>query len=156
MIDVIAGTILGGFGFRFRGGMFANGLPHWVTRGAWSLSAVVVPALTTPMLILGAPLLFLGTLIGWFSSIDLGRIEGVAWRDYLMNAIRGLMFTLPILPLLWYLGITLWPAFIGILCPLVYELGWRIPSKIKNLQTGPEIGELLFGMLVAGTFAAFL
>ena len=36
----------------------------------------------------------------------------------------------------------------GTLCPLAYTIGWAIPSKVKGLNQGPELGEFIFGGLI--------
>lgn len=95
------------------------------------------------------PLWYGGTLLGRGRAIDLGRREG----EWLVDALRLLLIgaatvALPVV-LTAVVGAMPWGLLLaGLLMPLCYELGWRIPSPIKHLGQGPELGELIFGAVI--------
>lgn len=152
ILSAVAGLVL----FRVRGGMWLGHSPHWLTRGLWALGMAIVVGIATHDIVacaLTLPAFFIGTVLPWWHSIDLGRIEGNTASDYALNAIRGLCFTAGAGAVLWYLGLPWYAGLVGLLCPLCYLIGWSIPSRVKNFQQGPELGEAIFGALVGATFA---
>lgn len=94
-----------------------------------------------------------GCVLPWWKTIDLGRIEGSWKRDVPMMALRGLLWVAPTAVLLWLMGYFWSPLLLaGVAFPLLYEIGWRIPSQIDDLRTGPEIGECLAGAAMCTAF----
>ena len=151
----LGSTILAAILFRVRGGMWFGDSPHWFTRGMWSVGMGVIVFLSSLNMKAGVyvmPAFFVGTVLPWWGTIDLGRIEGRKDRDYALNSLRGLCFTLPAGAVLWWLGLPWYAGLVGLLCPICYEAGWRINSQIKDLRQGPELGELIFGALVGLSF----
>ena len=107
-------------------------------------------------------------VFGWGSYMDLGRnprgylddVECLDWlvgreeegggfvnrwiRDAAGMTLRGMMITVPA-------GIVTLNGdlfFSGVGMALCYELAHHVPSKIKGLNQGPELGEALFGAWV--------
>ena len=65
--------------------------------------------------------------------------RGLPWPD-----LEGALITLPA-------GVVCWSyefALTGFGMGVVYEIAHHIPSKIKGLNRGPELGEVLFGAWV--------
>lgn len=148
--------LLGAVLFRIRGGWL--GLPSTTLgRLAWSCGMTAgVVALSLDWWLLGlAPALFVGCVLPWWDSIDLGRNEGNAWRDGLVMTARGLAWVAPAAALLaWREG---WPALglvaAGLACWPAYALAWRVPSAVPGFARGPELGEVAFGFLIGAAFA---
>lgn len=147
-----AAIAIGAVAFRLRGSALVGDLAPALMPGR-HLWAVAMTGLAiwlagwSPDLLLLAPAFFLGAVPGWKSTIDLGRVEGSKVRDALVMVVRGLVWTLPAGAVLWFFGPgTSWTfGLAGLLCPLLYEIGWRVPLRIPHLRQGPELGELLFG-----------
>lgn len=150
------GLLVGAIGFRLRG----DAIFHEVTgRGAttarlvcWAipmglLALTVVPWWASVLVALG---FFLGAMPGWYGSLDLGRNEGKVNRDRLVMAARGLAWTILPALVIWQfdIGNAIALLIAGFACPLLYELGYRTPSKIPYLRQGPEVGEALFGAAI--------
>lgn len=157
MIEVALSALAGAILFRVRGGMWLGHAPHWLTRGLWSVSMAIIVGVATDNIVACAvtfPAFFLGTVLPWWHSIDLGRIEGNTASDYALNAIRGWCFTALSGGVLWYLALPWQIGFVGLACPLCYTLGWLIPSRVQNLQKGPELGEAIFGAVLGAAFAS--
>jgi hypothetical protein len=162
MIELAVAGIIGAVLFRVRGGMFAIGWGTQGGRGAWAIGMTLLcgylAGWTDWRLALLAPALFIGTVPGWWMSLGLGRtavtarwIDWYAWlRDVQVMAARGLWFTIPALPVLWWTGHDWWPALVGILCPICYQIGWILPFRHR----GPVWGEVLFGAVLGAAFAA--
>lgn len=99
----------------------------WVQRG-------LVPALEV---LVGA---FAGVAIpNWGKYWNLTNLQ-----DWLMMALCGLCVTA--LPAFGMHSIIF--GISGLLMPIFYWLGARIPIKIKGLTEGPEVSEVLFGMWI--------
>lgn len=87
---------------------------------------------------------WLGTLLGWWGSLDLGRNEGTWLEDFLLHTARGVLWTAPMAAVAlvqheaWW-----WMLGVGALCGLLYELGYQL-----NEARGTEIGEFLFGAVI--------
>lgn len=132
--------------FRFRGGWL-----HFIKRGTTTgrlLFALACGLLFLPNYPLASAFamgIFLACLFPLWNSIDLGRIEGNAWKDRLMLSVRGLLYSAIPAFLAFPFGFPLWFALVGLLMWPLYELGWKIPSRIKGFERGPELGEAFFG-----------
>lgn len=155
MIEAIAPFLLAA-GFRVRGW---SGFQRITGRGAW-LARIVAWALPCGLLAwalhggwyagaavaIGA---WLGSLLGWWGSLDLGRREGTWLRDFGLHTARGLLWTAPIALAAWASGGSLWWLLgAGLLCGAAYEAGWRLsPTKAT------EIGEVAFGFIIGAALA---
>ena len=105
---------------------------------------------------------FLSLLVGWFSSIDLGKNEGAPLRDFYILSLRGLLLTLPMglwlmlaglwlpvaqYPLMWLYGLS------GALAGTLYGISWNLNTPLRfhgrylGLEPGPEQGEALLGLI---------
>lgn len=167
----ILGIIAGGILFRIRGGAFGDEIRKYIYKGygattsrlvVWSLPMTLLLFLSQPSHAWWIyPLFFLsiylGTIIGWWRSIDMGRVEGKWFQDFVFQTIRGVLWTLPAAAVVFYVGsISTMIALLvaGLLCGVLYELGWRVrlPRSIAeskfDLRTGPELGELFFGAAI--------
>jgi len=152
----LLGAVVGAIGFRLRGdaifqeitgrGATTARIVCWaIPMGLLSLSTV--PWWASVLVALG---FFLGAMPGWHGSLDLGRREGDPVKDRLIMAVRGLVWVMPaafvVFPFSEFNTAAL--CFVGMACPLFYELGYRTPSKIPYLRQGPEVGEVLFGAAI--------
>lgn len=156
---ILISILVGAVAFRLRGSDLVHVTPIPMEgRVIWSVAmaalAFWLAGWDERMLIL-APAFFLGAVPGWKSTIDLGRVEGSRFRDALVMVVRGLVWTLPAGAVLWFFGPPASWTFglAGLLCPLLYEIGWRVPLRIPHLRQGPELGELLFGAWLGATLA---
>ncbi len=152
----LLGAVIGAIGFRLRGdaifqkitgrGATTARIVCWaIPMGLLSLSTV--PWWASVWVTVG---FFLGAVLGWYGSLDLGRREGDPVKDRLIMASRGLVWTLPAALVVWQfdIGNAIALLIVGLACPLFYELGYRTPSKIPYLRQGPEVGEVLFGAAI--------
>jgi hypothetical protein len=170
-MSVIVAAI-GAFLYRLRGGLIPTGsttlarLLFAVPLGlfaAWMIGVPISPhgAITAAVLIAAT---MPGLLLGHGSYQDLKRmpdtfnelldkvlphlgLERGTYEYELMGlALKGIAVTLP-------LGIALsalghrgaFYAICGFAMPAFYEIGWRIPSRIKGFEQGIELAEALFG-----------
>lgn len=159
MIATLLGALIGAVGFRLRGSAIFEEITG---RGAttarivcWAIPMGLVSLYHVPWewawaISLG---LFLGACPGWYHCTDLGRDDGKVVRDYVIMTIRGLVWTLPAALVMAYFNTNASSAMMiaGLLCPLAYTIGWKIPSKIKGLHQGPELGEFIFGGMVGAS-----
>jgi hypothetical protein len=88
--------------------------------------------------------LYIGTLAGWWRSLDLGRKEGEWLRDFVLHSARCLLWTLPAALVCAAATLDMTNAVpliaAGLLCGVFYEAGWRVyPARAT------EIGEAIFG-----------
>ncbi len=146
---------LGAAGFWLRG---AAVFQRFTGRGAttarlfaWALPMGAASALVTDWYNAAAVAvaLYLGTLAGWWRSLDLGRHEGEWLRDFVLHSARGLLWTLPAALVCAAASLSLTAAVpliaAGLACGLIYELGWRVyPPRAT------EIGETAFGAAIGG------
>lgn len=147
----LALPLLGALLFRIRGGWLS--LPSTTLgRLAWScgMALGVAGATLDAWALALAPALFVGCVLPWWGSLDLGRNEGEAWRDALVMTARGVLWVLPAAGLVaWWRG---WPAVglvvAGLACAPAYALAWRIPSNAPGFARGPELGEVIFGAAI--------
>jgi hypothetical protein len=153
---------------RLRGGWTGN-LPFGATtaRMIWATgcTALFLPAawvlnMWSWWLMLLPVALWLGTVVGWQGSLDLGRNEGARWRDFGVMTARGLLWTAPAAALLsWvFWPSPAWPLLVaGLACAVCYELAWHMPKTWKPpFAAGPEMGEVLFGAVVGTGLALSL
>lgn len=154
ILRALTGAAAGGTGFRARGAAWFLALTG---RGAttarmlaWALPMMLQVAWETSLGLHWAayPLVFVaawaGCVLGWWGSLDMGRRDGSWLIDCLLHTLRGSLFTLPV-------GIVLlnpWVAASGLLCGLVYELGYQASERLKLPVGGSEIGEAAFGVIV--------
>lgn len=159
MLQVILLILVGAVGFRIRGGLlgdYGSSVGTTVSRIIYSVGLAVVITLLSGNWWLGllAPALFLGCVLPWWQSIDMARDKGKWSTDFVLQSARGLLFTLPAGAVLWWLGYEWWPGLVGLSAGFLYEIGWRIPSKVKGLERGSPIGEALLGAVIGGSLAA--
>lgn len=153
---ILLGALIGALGFRLRGSALFE---QWTGRGAttarivcWAIPIAILSLVNVP--ILYAPLIglaiFLGAIPGWYGSLDLGRDDGHATKDYVIMTVRGLAWTAPAAYVMSMFSIESAVALViaGLMCPLAYTAGWYIPSRVNHARQGPEVGELIFGSLV--------
>lgn len=155
-----AGALLGAILFRIRGGLLGDygaELGTIVSRLAWAIGLASGGALVAWdwLILLIAPGLFVGCVIGWPSSIDMGRNEGTWLRDALGMLWRGPLWTVPAGATLVLVGYPhgYWFAASGLLCPVCYELGWRVPYSAKWAVDGSAWGEIIFGATIGAALA---
>lgn len=100
--------------------------------------------------------IFLGAVAPWFKSLDFGRKDGTWLKDFLLHSGRGVIWVAGLAAVFIVYGIYI-PAIIllvsGLLCGVAYEIGWNLPTPFQvnregGFNTGPEIGEFLFGALI--------
>ena len=156
---LLLGTLIGAIGFRLRGSAIFEEITG---RGAttarivcWAIpmglfSLIHVPPMDAVWIGLG---FFLGACPGWYHCTDLGRDDGKVVRDYVVMTIRGLVWTILPAIVMSYFNPTAAGAMVlaGALCPLAYTIGWAIPSNIKGLHQGPELGEFIFGGIIGAS-----
>lgn len=141
---------LGAAGFWLRGAAwFAQITGRGATTArlaAWALPMGLASALLTEWYnaVAIAAGLYLGTLAGWWGSLDLGRREGEWLRDFVLHTARGLLWTLPAAIVCAVAALDIANAVpliaAGLLCGVLYEVGWRAyPPRAT------EIGEAAFG-----------
>jgi hypothetical protein len=103
-----------------------------------------------------APALFIGATFSWWGdAMDWGRNGGSYWAKFGWLALRGPVFTLFCGPVLWWFGHSWWFALAGLICPIAYEIGWRIEDRTKSQGAPYEtvFGACLGGALLAGVIA---
>lgn len=164
IICTILGAVVGGLGFRVRGGL-------WGEKIGWGATTARIVAWSVPMTILTFFALsinpvwqvsyyfipvfvvawWLGTILGWWKSIDMGRNEGEWLQDFILQTARGIFWVLPVTALLFVLhGFTLSLLILllgGLSCGVCYEAGWRLANK-NSAMGGSEYGEIIFGAAV--------
>jgi len=160
ILFLILGVVTSALLNRVRGGWTGN-LPFGATvaRFVWAFGcAAVINAQAAHVGIWGwwmlaiPVLLWLGTVMGWQGSLDLGRNEDSWFRDFAVMTARGLLWTAPTAAaVFWFWGI--WAALplivAGLLCAALYELAWYAPKSWSlPFARGPEMGEVLFGAAV--------
>lgn len=175
---VLNAAIVGAIGFRLRGGMFGAQIGWGSTTArlaAWALPMSLLvylhaPDATTLWLPVMVVAWWLGCLLGWWESLDMGRMHHTLWRDMLMHSVRGMAWVVPPgLALSVLRGVpepTLYlPLLAGALCGPVYALGYKLSDAFGDRfvdfgdpwpTVGSEWGEYLFGALVAVAFVLAL
>lgn len=150
---VVISAVVGGLLFRIRGGGVPTGSTT-VARCIWSIvMAVLGMALSLDYkLVALAPAYFLGCLCPWWNSIDMGHNEGSFWRDFVVMAARGVIWVLFAAVVLGFLGYSPMYVFAGLLCPVCYAIGWKLPNT-QILKQGTEYGEVLFGAVCGAALA---
>jgi hypothetical protein len=106
-----------------------------------------------PVLILAA---WIGCLLPWWGTIDMGRKEGNWFRDFVVITFRGALWTLPMAAVFAYAGLTAVAVSlfaVGLAMGVWYEAGWRTPSTCPGFSQGSELGELYFGFAYGLTLA---
>lgn len=146
--------------FRIRGGLFDLGSTT-VGRLIWSvgMAMLVVIASVDWRAIALAPALFVGCVLPWWGSIDMGRNEGSRALDALLQTARGVLWVIPAVGVILWIDGRLGAALVavsGLLCAPAYELGWRIPSRVRGFAQGAELGEVFFGAAIGAGLAAAL
>lgn len=145
---------LGALLFRIRGGWLD--LPSTTLgRAVWSVGMTIIPAAITWRLAVLAPALFLGCVLPWWKSIDMGRNEGTLLEDALWHTLRGFLWVLPAVVAGWW-AIGAWSSLLlipGGACAGLYELGWWTPSSVKDFTRGSEMGEVYFGASIGAALA---
>ncbi len=156
----VLSALIGGFLFRVRGGALPTGSTT-IARLIWSVGmAALAVALSYAggvwamnwWLLTLVPAFFLGCLCPWWNSIDMGRNEGTFWKDFLVMMGRGVLWVLFAAAGLGLLGYSAMYVFAGLLCPVCYTIGWRLPNT-KWIKQGTEYGEILFGMVCGAGLA---
>ena len=160
-------TIIGcGFCFRIRGGLWNDYIPPklwgstkarfiaWaipVSMAIWFWSPISYPWI--PALIIAT---WLGSILGWWHSLDMGTQDDTLARDFSFHTLRGLFWTMPIALVTGFLGLyNLSIALIlaGSLCGIAYLAGYKTPTLVQleaegGMNTGAEIGEFYFGVII--------
>lgn len=95
--------------------------------------------------------LFLGSIGGWWGSLDLSRNEGSWIKDAILHTLRGAVWVAPVALVLLGLGFSFWwLALVPTLFILAaYELGWKIDPPAAT-----TVGDVLFGISL-GFFSLF-
>lgn len=135
--------------FRIRGGLFAlSGTAPGRVIFAVGMSALSAYAAWDLWMLLSAPLWYASAVLGWGGALDLGRNEGTWAEDAQALLLRGVWWTY--LPGLLFILMGHSPVYLlpGLLCPVAYELGYRIPLKVKGAYQGPELAEVIFGAML--------
>jgi hypothetical protein len=154
LVCASSGAIL----FRIRGGLLGDyGIRGVGTTASRLIYAIV---LAGALAILGgnywlgllAPAFFIGCALPWWQSIDMGRDKGNRAKDFILQSARGAIFTIPAGAVLWGLDLPWWPGLAGLSAGVLYEIGWRIPSKVRGLERGSPIGEALLGAVIGLAF----
>ena len=113
------------------------GLIGWGLHGEWYAGAALAAAA------------WLGSVAGWWGSLDLGRNEGTWLRDFALHTARGLLWVAPLALAAWLTAGDPVPLLVaGIACGLAYEAGWRASPRHAT-----EIGEAAFGFIVGAAIA---
>lgn len=163
-IKLIVSGLVGGFGRRLAGGLFQQwsgldwGQPVRLFFGftcsfaGWLAGAGWMEALAL------APLVWVGTTLGLFGGLGMGRGSQGYWRDFGTMTLHGVLSV--ILPCAWavWLGYAWWPiALSGLLIGVAYEAGYRLiglnpqPYPFNRISWpagfngAPEWGELIWG-----------
>ena len=172
LLYVLIQTVVSAFLNRVRGGWIGN-LPFGATVARWIWAVgTSIPFVTMTFSLdvfswwlVGLPVaLWLGTIMGWQGSLDLGRNEHTYWRDFAVMTARGLLWTMPsALFLSWVFWSSVawwvsWPLFVtGAACALLYELAWHMPKTWRSpFAAGPEMGEWFFGAAMGLALALVL
>lgn len=154
IISLAVSALIGALGFWLRGSsLFATLMGRGATTArllAWAIPMGLVAWLLTP---LGWPwavgvgvAMYLGCLLPWWGSLDMGNSEGTFIKDFLMHTLRGIIWVAPtiavmIYPVGMFAGLPLLGA--GMLCGVAYEIGWMVWK-----ERATEVGEVLFGGLI--------
>jgi len=148
---ILVSILVSAIGFRIRGGMFNIG-PHSFSRLAWAVPVGAAAAFASGKVeaLVIVPFLFAACTLPTFNAIDMGRENDTLQWDAFMTLLRGLVFSLAAAAPLYLLGIVsaqhaLAILGIGLFMPMAYELGWRTPSNVPQLERGPAIAEAYFG-----------
>lgn len=151
----LAGALIGAAGFWLRGAaLFARATGRGATTArvvAWAVPLALLCWAATPLpgcwALALAVALWLGSLPGWWGSIDLGRNDGWWARDAALHTARGVLWGAPAAVVLWLAGgAWWWPVLAGLACAPAYEIGWRLrPVGDARRPAATEIGEILFG-----------
>lgn len=164
LLNIILGGIIGAIGFRVRGGLWNDKIKWGATTArlvAWSLPMSLItytafqfnqPLWYIPIFILTW---WVGCLLGWWHSIDMGRLDGNWTKDFILQSIRGLFWTLPTAIAVCLLTQSIPISMIillvsGLSCGICYEIGWRLSEK-KPIMGGTEYGEFIFGLVIGAT-----
>lgn len=172
-MNIAFAAFFGGLFNRIRGGLIPTGsttIGRFLFAGPIGLfAAYMVDAsfgwhgLLLVLLFIG--LTFPGLALGHGSYMDLKRMPdtfnelldkvlprlGLRQGSYAYEwwglALKGLCVTAPLGIALGFISSdrALYYAAIGLTMPAWYELAWRVPSHIKGLSRGPELGEVFFG-----------
>ena len=160
---LVVSTIVGAVGFRLRGGLFNDKIKWGATTArfvGYALPMSIMTYLCFQPVLWSIPIFvvtwWLGTILGWWKSIDMGRREGSFWTDFALQSIRGSIFAIPTAAALAFL-VGLSPALLimvigGLSCGICYEIGWRLADK-KSIMGGTEYGEFIFGGALGATMA---
>lgn len=156
-----------GLGFRLRGGLgqfwMLKHMPWMNMSLKWTAWSVLVAALsmswyalTLPWAVAVGVAMWLGCRPGWYGGRDLSRVKGTWLQDAWTLTWRGAVWAAPITGVFAYLGlvhVALAIFVMSSLAALWYEIGWRLPSSIKGLESGIEMGEFVFGIVFGLTLA---
>jgi hypothetical protein len=189
LLSIPISFLLGAIGRRVAGGYFETltglkwGQPTRLFFGLTiCISVILAGAPILPSLLL-IPAIWFGTIVGLFGGLGMGRGEhgdittsGKYWRDFFAMGLHGFLGI--IFPAIWcvWMGYNpIYTVIAGILCPVWYEIGYRIigkpvengglirwrtglnpqptPFNRQNWPIGfsgaPEIGELIYGGIKA-------
>jgi len=165
-IIILFSSILASIGFRLRGGLFGQQIGWGTTTArfvAWALPMTAITFLTVsdyPWWMIIPTLLtwWLGCILPWWHSLDMGRMSDTLLRDIAMHSLRGMIWVLPSITLVGVIvgpnPVLAIPLLVSLLCGPSYVLGYYITEKISNRMGGTEYGEWIFGFLVGLSISA--
>ncbi len=165
-----ASSVLCGLAYRLRGSVLWS---RWTGRGVgtarlfvWGGACGIVTALhavLVPMpwwlpfaVWLGA---FAGSTLPQWKSIDIGRMEGNAFVDTVVQSARGALSLGLVSLAFWFAGFNPWITVVaGAVAGPVYAAMWAVRPTTGNpeLNEPAEFGELLSGAIVGSALSATL
>lgn len=147
------GLIAGGAAlFRLRG---SEEWARWTGRGATSIRLIWAAYLSLCAWWVGDldwwialalfPAFWLGAILPWWKSLDMGRRDGTFWRDFTLHTARGVLWTAPASAVLFGSPTSsIWLLCAGLACGVVYAVSWALRTKNQV-----EAAEWMFGLLIA-------
>lgn len=117
-------------------------LAAWLMDGAWSAQALAAVGL--------AAALWLGSIAGWWKSLDMGTHEGTFAHDLALHSFRGVLWTGPAAMVVVLSGMgTPWPLLVvGALCGPIYAV-CRVTERAEWVFGGGIAAALLGGVAFA-------
>ena len=162
LVGLVYGLVGAGL-FRLRG---SSHFEAWTGRGKTTADAVWALGLSLPLPLFGLPwawvpamlvVLWLGGRLPWWKSIDMGRnpLDGTTpAQDWLMQSLRGVLWVAGAAAVVWWLGGAWWLVVVaGLSCSVCYEIGWRVNPDFRYSVEATEIGEVVFGFVIAAALA---
>lgn len=157
-METVLFSLLGAFLNRVRGGLFGPERGLFIKIKSTFLGRAIVSTgfgggaalIHSDWYLLALiPALFVGLLPNWEDVIDR--------KSWLFGVFRGVVLVLPSAYVFFAINTFVgtdyqWSAglliYVGLALPLIYRIGWWVPSKVKGLEQGPEVAEALLGALL--------